>query len=595
MDDQRPENIPPGLDHLIQLNIAYRVFICPHNKCCKAVEPGAFSEHLRVQHQTPLRDRERVQEYIKRVNWDYDFSTIQLPEPGSRPQPIIPVIDGGQCQACPFKSSSRKCIKVHGNKKHKKQRVSDDELFRKVRLQSWFQDHRQRYWVVDESENADAGIRDEEESPCKLGVRDEEGVVDASTDVENDEVEEVARADVNEVVEVVVDEGVSDNKVGETVVNDEEVFSAFDDSGDEDYRESSEDVGEDAEGGSSQVELNRSDDEEYGVADDDDEEGLSDGSVDKGDDDGFQSIADDDEEVIAIRPVESRGSGKRKMQSEVENSGVVVIDSDDDTCRDLRPELRGSAKRPKKIRWFDDGGVVMASSQDGVVRSSGPDDGLIPPSSPPDFGLMIGRVDDRLRLPESPNRVVNDDDEDDVPFQPEVGQSRLDQLRKRLEKWCRTCPACYLAGDFEGETHHISDCWRRDTVELIDHSVVMQQHIEEFGGFRGKGGCLRCGVPRAICQRWQAKAGGGWEEVLEEQCQYTLIPAVVTMMMHGSHEGWAVVGDWMDRGGVMQNRQVEVFEWFRREIWWDDIGVEVAQMVQVFHMLVNKNKGVGKA
>lgn len=237
------------------------MFICPHNECCKAVEPRAFSEHLRVQHQTLLRDRERVQEYIKRSNWDYDFSTIQLPEPGSRPQLIIPVIDGFQCQACPFKSSSRKRIKVHGNKEHKKQRVSDDELFRKVRLQSWFQDHRQRYWVVDESENADAGIRDKEESLCKLGVRDEEGVVDTSTDVENYEVEEigvvkardeeVARVDVNEVVEVVVDEGVSDNEVGETVVNDEEVFSAFDDSGDEDYRESSEDVGEDAEGGSS--------------------------------------------------------------------------------------------------------------------------------------------------------------------------------------------------------------------------------------------------------------------------------------------------------------------------------------------------------
>lgn len=72
---------------------------------------------------------------------------------------------------------------------------------------------------------------------------------------------------------------------------------------------------------------------------------MSDVSVDKGDDDGFQSIADDDEEVIAIWPVESRGSGKRKIQSELKNSGVVVIDSDDDTCRDLRPELRGRVKR----------------------------------------------------------------------------------------------------------------------------------------------------------------------------------------------------------------------------------------------------------
>ena len=134
MDDQRPEDIPSELTHLVQLNIAYRVLICPHNECCKAVQPRAFSEHLRVQHQTPLRDRERVQEYVSIFGWDYDFSSIQLPRDGSGPQPIIPVVDGFQCRTCPFKSSNRKSMKVHGNKEHKQQRVDDDELFEKVRL-----------------------------------------------------------------------------------------------------------------------------------------------------------------------------------------------------------------------------------------------------------------------------------------------------------------------------------------------------------------------------------------------------------------------------------------------------------------------------
>lgn len=647
MDDQRPADIPPELDHLIQLNVAYRVLICPYNECRKAVQPRAFREHLRVQHKTPLRDRERVQEYINEFGWDYDFSTIQLPEDGSRPQPIIPVIDGLQCQTCPFKSSNRKGMKVHGNEEHKKQRVSDDELFRKVRLQSWFQDHRQRYWVVDQSErgdgrNAVVGIREEEESASGLGLRDDEGVVDASTDIENDKVgeigvvetrdEEVGKAIVAEVVEVVVDEEASE----EVVDDGREVFSKFEDSGDEDYRESSEDVVSDGEGGSSEVEVDGSDDEDYeessGVAEDDEEEGLSDVGVDQSDN-GFESsvvVDDDEEEVIAIRLVDSRDSNpqrkgrirKRKMQSGFEESGAVAIDSKDDTYQDQdsSPGFRGwggrrATKRQKRMPRFDDSGVVMGSSQDDdIVGSSSQDDGVVPPSSPPVLEGMIGNrsggVDNTLRFPEPPNtvvRVIHDgkgDDRNDVPFQPEVGCQyggkvpwRLDQLRKRLEKWCRTCPACYLVGDFRGEIHHTTDCWRRDTVEIIEHAVVMQQHIEKFGGFRGRGGCSWCGVPRAICQRWQVQAGGGWEEVPGQQCQYQgmLIPAVVTMLMDGCNEGWEVMRSWMDRDGVVPTQQTEVFEWFRQERRWDDMGIEVARIVRVFHMLVNKNRGVGRA
>lgn len=94
MDNQRPADIPTKLGHFIYLNVAYRVLICRHKKCRKAVEPRAFSEHLRVQHQTPLGDRECVQQYVSKFRWDYDYSTIQLPQDGSAPQPVIPVSMG---------------------------------------------------------------------------------------------------------------------------------------------------------------------------------------------------------------------------------------------------------------------------------------------------------------------------------------------------------------------------------------------------------------------------------------------------------------------------------------------------------------------
>ncbi|KAH6663547.1 hypothetical protein B0J14DRAFT_707094 [Halenospora varia] len=149
---------------------------------------------------------------------------------------------------------------------------------------------------LDELEDLIGGFsrEEEEESASGLGLRDDEGAVDASTNIENDKVrgigvvktrdEEVGEAIVGKVVVV-------DEEVSEEVVDDGgEVFSEFEDSGDKDYRESSEDVVSDGEGGSSKVEVDGSDDEDYkessGVADDNEEEGLSDVGVNKSDDDG---------------------------------------------------------------------------------------------------------------------------------------------------------------------------------------------------------------------------------------------------------------------------------------------------------------------
>jgi hypothetical protein len=397
------------------------------------------------------------------------------------------------------------------------------------------------------------------------------------------------------------------------VDGDEEVFSDFEDSGDEDYRESSADVGgsEDEAGFSEvEVEVDGSDDDDYkessGEAEDSEEEGPSVVEVDTGDGEDRSSQCtddDDDEEVVDSSP--ERRVRKRRKGSGFEDRSIM--DPDGSRCQDSRPGYRGlpgrqrSAKRQRTTTRFEDSGVVMPSSQDDIVaRPSDQGDDTVPPSSPPDLGWMIGRmprgVDDRSSLPGTPSIIVVDDDNggdgEIAPFEP-TAQSRLEQLRQRLDKWCRTCPACLLAGGFEGKTHRITDCWRESTCEIIDRIAVMQRHMDQ--GFPGKGGCSRCGVPRAICQRWQVKADGKWVQVPEQQCQYMLVAAVVTMIIDGSPEGYAVVGNWMDSAGVMRSSQVEAFEWFRQAIWWEETGLEVARIVRVFHMLVNKNSGVGRA
>ena len=301
MDNQRPTDIPPELRHLIHLNDAYRVLICQHHECRKAIRPRAFSEHLRVQHQTPLRDRERVQEYVSTFSWDYDFSTIQLPRAGSRPQPIIPVVDGFQCQTCPFKSGTRKSMKVHGNKEHKQQRVGDDELFKKVRLQSWFRDHRQRYWVVDENKTRDSSITSTNEGG---------GVVENTVVVEARE-------------EVLGEEGFG----GVVVIDDddEEFFS-----GDEDYRESSEGgVSDDEEGGdSSVVEVNESDDGVGGESSTGVDEGGRGSGTQSSDKRRSSPVTEDDEEEIAI--IRARRVRKRKVPPTLEDRRGIGIDSEDD-------------------------------------------------------------------------------------------------------------------------------------------------------------------------------------------------------------------------------------------------------------------------
>ena len=48
-------------------------------------------------------------------------------------------------------SQNRDVIRQHSNKDHNKKRVPDNELFRSVQLQSWFDDRRARYWIVDQS------------------------------------------------------------------------------------------------------------------------------------------------------------------------------------------------------------------------------------------------------------------------------------------------------------------------------------------------------------------------------------------------------------------------------------------------------------
>lgn len=623
MADQPPPDVPLELRGTIRLNVAYGVLICPHEQCRKAVQPSAFTRHSHEQHQTPFSARQQLQKFVDKLGWKYDSRTVQRPRDGSEPQPTIPVVDGVECRLCaaesrprPFKTGSgksmKKIMKVHGNKDHKRTRVADNELYRMVRVQTWFRGGGEaRYWRVEE--NGD-GTR---ETPIDHGKTDaaeaihgeDSSAIDATvvTIASGDESVDIPEV---EAAAAVVD---SDDEVlvpwhPRAVIHDDESVEATEEAAAVVVVDSDDEVLVPSGNGAVPAVEGDSSDESFGDADYVPSEDVT--STDEGDSITGVSDESDDEDGEESRPpagerrvVSTPRPRKRMFQS----AGNTGFDWDGEMYGSSSPPFEGrSPKRQQRMSPFVDSGVVMPPSSESKVRPpDSPNDGFVPRSSPPSVGWGIESQPAGEESFQGAGRAVDGaaDDADQDPRSQDPTPARfvfgrrqpttLDALRERLSAWCQACPACVVMGT-EGARvmHDVEDCWRTDAVDIATKTPVMQRHIVERGGFLGRDGCPRCGVPRTICQRWQARPGGsGWEEVGERSCQYEtrLTAAVITMLMDGCPEGWAVAEEWMARAGVAAAKQEEVFEWFRGPAWWADMAMEVSRMVRVFHMLAGKN------
>jgi hypothetical protein len=649
MADQRPPDVPKELRSMIQLNTAYSVLICPDEWCRKAVQPSAFTRHSYEDHGATIRARRELEAFIKGLKWKgYDSQTVVLPPDGREPQPTIPVSDGVECRFCiaesrqpTFKTrkqkSMRKIMKAHGNKVHKQNKVPDNKLYREVRVQTWFRGNGEaRYWRVEEQDGVAeeapvirggsgmAGAIDGEGTGATdkstntiasarepANTRGEEAVIviDSNDDdfirqeevpiraAEGDNRDESVSTPEKEstATAVVIDsddellvprrrptrpvEAVSNPQddiaaAGVIIIGSDDgalvprsrgdikavkVDSSDESDGDADYIPSSEEVSSDDEGCSS----------------------------DAGNGEARQSTAVKKPMVITPRP------RKRKAQP----PSTTTMDSDDGPYPPPSPRFDGpSPKRQRQRSPFVDSGVAIPPSSehahDEVAHHSS-----TPIKSwtiPTQADVQDGVPDAGRAAYETTRATCRDPERAPSPVRFAFGrpQPALDVLQGHLKIWCEACPSCVSETDVERGTHHIEGCWRADTVDIIKSARVMQQHIEERGGFGGRVGCPRCGVPRTICQRWRMRpGGGGWEERTEEACQYgkRLTAAVITMLMDGCPEGWAVTKEWMTRAGVRLNKQDEVYEWFRGPAWWADTGMEVSQIVRVFHMLAGKN------
>jgi hypothetical protein len=171
-----PEVIRPWL----VLNPEFRVIICHATECQQAINPDNINNHLSRTHSVKLEFRKQLIEYLKQWQWPYDFRSMPLPLDQSLPQPVLPIINGFQCQGCTYKSTSRGKIRKHYNIEHNKKRLKDEELFRAVQLQTWFTEKRARYWVVDATRQArDNNTQSENRNSNDSGSNDASAAIKA--------------------------------------------------------------------------------------------------------------------------------------------------------------------------------------------------------------------------------------------------------------------------------------------------------------------------------------------------------------------------------------------------------------------------------
>lgn len=99
------------MDKHIQINGTHNLVICL--KCKRALTPGDGTIcHLRGMHQVSGTDLKDIEDYLA-LGLANNPKTIELPTNGGPQQPVIPVVKGLKCRACPYITTSEKLANIH--------------------------------------------------------------------------------------------------------------------------------------------------------------------------------------------------------------------------------------------------------------------------------------------------------------------------------------------------------------------------------------------------------------------------------------------------------------------------------------------------
>jgi hypothetical protein len=161
--------VPSSLSHLIAINSEFGVLLCLSALCKHAQSADGIIYHLRNFHHEKPEIRRQLDSFVQALQKQderflRDYTTVELPVDGLSPQPVVPVVDGFSCLECRFLTTNRKIARVHANKGHNSKRAKDKDIFNHVRLQSWYGQKRERYWIVDESKEVEQQLQQEGKS-----------------------------------------------------------------------------------------------------------------------------------------------------------------------------------------------------------------------------------------------------------------------------------------------------------------------------------------------------------------------------------------------------------------------------------------------
>lgn len=145
------------------------------------------------------------------------------------------------------------------------------------------------------------------------------------------------------------------------------------------------------------------------------------------------------------------------------------------------------------------------------------------------------------------------------------------ELEWTLEQWHQRCPICYVqTADDATAMHPITEC-PQSAAEIINpHVDQMVRTMKDERKYAPYSCCFPCGVPQAICQRFEPHPQGGWRQIAGIKCQFpgVVIPTVISIMHLDPGGCSEPVYQWMEADGVDRDQDDQVYAWFGQKVRW---------------------------
>lgn len=119
----------------------------------------------------------------------------------------------------------------------------------------------------------------------------------------------------------------------------------------------------------------------------------------------------------------------------------------------------------------------------------------------------------------------------------------------------------------------------------VDRVRWENEQMRQGVRFQAYAVCYECGVPQAICDRFEANGNGGWKWRRHAICQYpgVIVGAINSMMTANINRCADAVWEWMRLDGVDDEDGAQIFRWMGQRIRWG--GMEAALIDKVFYQL----------